>query len=251
MSERFFRKSIHFVREKMTNRKIYLIIGLIAFLGAGCSLPVLKQDIPVSTNPTGAKIYANGQLMGITPGSVALERNRDHIITLMKDNYRQEDVFVKKQYQQSKVLMKAIQSGVNSGIFFKDSRMAINSGMGSISMQEDTGEAYILVPPAIIVNLSSLYGPPATPAVLTPAPGTETTGSTIQARDLLAAGVVAGAAVGAAQSKPIEKRWDTSSSSRSYTKSDGTQVTEKSSTSVGVSFNPAGMAGIIDTLFSK
>jgi hypothetical protein len=239
------------VREKMINRKIYLIIGLIAFIGTGCSLPVLKQDIPVSTNPMGAKIFANGQLMGTTPGTVALERNRDHIITFMKDNYRQEDVFVKRQYQQGKVLMKAIQSGVNSGLFFKDSRMAVNSGMGSISMQEDTGEAYILVPSAIMVNLSLLYGPPAAPAVLTPAPGTETTGTAIQARDFLAAGVAAGVAVGAAQSKPIEKRWDTSSSSKTYTKSDGTQVTEKSGTSVGVSFNPVGMAGIIDTLFSK
>ncbi len=232
----------------MIHSKLYLIMGLIVFIGIGCSQPILKQDIPVTTNPAGARIYANGQLVGSTPGSISLERNRDHIVTLMKENYRQEDVVVRRQYQQGKVLMKAVQSGVNSGLFFKDSRMGINSGMGSISMQESTGEAYILVPPVIVMNLSGLYGPPAPPAIYTPDAGPNTSGSS-PGRDLLTAGVVAGAAVGAAQSKPIEKKWETSSSSRSYVKPDGTKVTEKSSTSVGVSFNPAGMANIIDTLF--
>jgi hypothetical protein len=232
----------------MIHSKLYLIMGLIVFIGIGCSQPILKQDIPVTTNPAGARIYANGQLVGSTPGNISLERNRDHIVTLMKENYRQEDVVVRRQYQQGKVLMKAIQSGVNSGLFFKDSRMGINSGMGSISMQESTGEAYILVPPVIVMNLSGLYGPPAPPAIYTPDAGSNTSGNS-PGRDLLTAGVVAGAAVGAAQSKPIEKKWETSSSSRSYVKPDGTKVTEKSSTSVGVSFNPAGMVNVIDTLF--
>jgi len=229
--------------------KYYLILGLIALIGAGCSQPVLKQDIPVSTNPSGAKVFADGQPAGVTPTNVSLERNRDHIITLIKDNYRQEDVIVKRQYQQSKVLMKAIQSGVNSGLFFKDSRMAFNTGMSSISMQEETGEAYILQPPAVMVNLSPLYGPPASPVMEFTSVPPQEAGQGNLARDLLKAGIVAGASAGAAQSKPIEKKWETSSSSRSYVKPDGTRVTERSSTSVGISVNPAGMLNAIDTLF--
>jgi hypothetical protein len=239
-----------------------LAVGVIIF---GCSVPVMKQDVPVSTNPMGAKVYANGQLVGNTPTTVSLERNRDHILTLQKDNYRQQDVVIRKQYQQNKVLMKAIQSGVNSGLFFKDARMGMNSGMSSISTQEESGEAYILVPPVVTVNLVPLYGPPEGGALAPPgrpynSPGpdvSEQSGAMtdqappdepISTKDVLKAGAVAGAAV-ALQGKPVEKKWDTSSSSRSYTKPDGTMVRETSGTSVSVGVNPAGLADVIDKLF--
>jgi hypothetical protein len=81
---------------------VFSISLLALLLASGCSKPVLKQDIPVTTNPLGAKILANGQPMGQTPSSVSLERNRDHILTLLKDGYRQEDVVVKRKYQSEK-----------------------------------------------------------------------------------------------------------------------------------------------------
>jgi len=239
----------------MMNRKLFIVTAIISLLGFGCETPILRQDIPVSTNPMGAKIYADGQLAGQTPGTVSLERTRDHILTLVKENYRQEDVVIRKQYQSDKVLMKAVQSGVNSGLFFKDTRMAVNSGYNSISRQEESGEAYILIPPAVKISLVPLYGPPpGSPgaggyppaAVDSPTPPADTG---LTAKDMLKAGIVAGAAAGAAQTKPIEKKWETSSSSKSYTKPDGTMVTEKSSTSVGVSVNPAGLLNALDTLF--
>ncbi len=242
--------------------KLFCLTLVAGTLILGCSVPVLKQDVPVSTNPMGAKIYANGQLVGNTPTTVSLERNRDHILTLVKDNYRQQDVVIRKHYQQNKVLMKAIQSGVNSGLFFKDARMGMNSGMGSISTQEESGEAYVLVPPTVTVNLVPLYGPPEGASLPSaqgypgsvpggqPAPIADESppDDTISTKDLLKAGAVAGAAV-ASQGNPIEKKWDTSSSSRSYTKPDGTMVREKSSTSVSVGVNPAGLADVIDKLF--
>jgi len=84
-------------------RKLYWIAGALIIFAAGCSQPVLRQDVPVTTNPLGAKIYANGQLVGTTPMSVSLERNRNHILTLVKDNYRQEDVVIQRSYQKEKL----------------------------------------------------------------------------------------------------------------------------------------------------
>ncbi len=233
----------------------FIIIVIFSFLGFGCETTILRQDIPVSTNPMGAKIYVDGKFAGQTPGTVSPERTHDHILTLVKDNYRQEDVLIRKQYQPDKVFMKAIQSGINSGLFFKDTRMAINSGYSSISRQEETGEAYILVPPTVKINLVPLYaGVPGSSAVQGYPPAVvdsqlEPADTGITAKDMIKAGVVAGAAAGAAQTKPIEKKWETSSSSRSYTRSDGTVVTEKSSTSLGVSVNPVGLFNALDTLF--
>lgn len=216
----------------------------------GCATPVLKQDIPVSTNPLGAKIYANGQLMGITPATVSLERNRSHLLTLVKENYRQEDVPIINRYQKEKVYLRAIQSGINSGLFFKSGSMGVGSSMSSLSYQEDSGEAYLLYPPTVTVLLTPLNG--AVPAGSGARsmyshvnPGDVSMDNREMAKELLKTG--AGAA--ATQMRPIEKRATTSSSTRSYVKPDGTRVTEKSSSSVGVSVNPAGLVDVIDTLF--
>jgi hypothetical protein len=241
------------------NKKIYLAVcGLVLFLVAACSQPVLKQDIPVTTNPRGAKIYANGQLVGTTPASVGLERNRDHILTLIKENYRQEDVVISRQYQKEKVYLKAIQSGINSGLFFKDARMGVGSSMSSLSSQEDTGEAYVLAPPAIKVTLTPAAGFAPTTSGQSPASAAAKPDEIVAAdsaesalnKEEMAKGLLKiGATEALTQAKPLEKKTEVSSSSRSYVQSDGTKVTEKSSTSVGVSVNPAALIGVLDTLF--
>ncbi len=241
------------------NRTLCLIL-VSAVMIFGCSTPVLKQDVPVSTNPVGAKVFADGVFVGYSPTTVSLERTRDHVLTLTKDNYQQADVQVRRQYQQEKVMMNAIRSGMDSGLFFKDARMGMNSGFSSISTQEKSGEAYILVPPTVVVALYPLYGPP--PSSIPPGlpSGTQPYSQGQQTyqgvppapvdqaaltRDV----VKTGAAAALSQAKPVEKKWETSSSSRTYTKGDGTRVTEKSSTSVGASVNPAGLVNLLDTFF--
>jgi len=58
-----------------------------------------------------------------------------------------------------------------------------------------------------------------------------------------------GAGAALTQVPPLEKKVETSSSSRSYVKPDGTRVQEKSGSSVGFSVNPAGLIDVLDVLF--
>gem|GEM_PF-3764894 len=58
---------------------------------------------------------------------------------------KQQDVVIKRQYQREKVLINAINSGINAGTFFNDAAWGINSGAQSINHQEATGEACRLV----------------------------------------------------------------------------------------------------------
>jgi hypothetical protein len=241
----------------MLKKKCIILLGCAALLVCGCQKQVLRQDIPVSTNPMGAKIFADGRLVGQTPATVSLERTNNHILTLVKDNYRQQDVVISKQYQSKTVLRNAVMSGVDSGLFFKDKKMGLSRGFSSISSQEDSGEAYVLVPATVSVNLAPLNGSQAAaPSADYYSTGYSAASSQadpddqeISAGDVLEAGIEAGAA-GLAQSEPIQKNWQTSSSSKSYVKPDGTEVTKKSSTSVGVSLNPAGILKSLDTLFN-
>lgn len=242
--------------------KLPIIMAIVLFtvMAGGCSTPVLRQDIPVSTNPMGAQIYANGQLVGTTPRTVSLERNRSHILTLVKENYRQEDVTIVNQYQKEKVYLKAVQSGLNSGLFFKNSAMGVQSSMHSLSSQEETGEAFVLSPPAVKVTLTPLTGAAASGPTAVPS-GTGTGGASasqpsdateappMDRRELSKELFKIGAGAAASQMAPLEKKVKTSSSSKSYVTPDGTRVREKSSTSVGVGINPAGLVDVIDLLF--
>ena len=237
-------------------KRSWLFLVMIVFCIAGCGgSTVLRQEIPVSTNPTGAKIYANGEMVGTTPASVSLERTRDHILTLTKDNYRQEDVVIKKTYQKEKTYLNAISAGVNSGLFFSDTRMGVGSAMTSISAQEHSGEAFILVPGAVKVTLTPVSGTAVGRAAPNEAESEPTSKASSEEPALnkkeVAKGLMKiGSNVGFSKTKPLGKEVETSSSSKNYTTPDGTKVTEKSSTSVGVGVNPAGLVNsVIDVLF--
>ncbi len=235
-----------------------MALGFVVLLAGGCTRPVLKQDIPVTTNPLGARILANGQLVGTTPASVSLERNRNHVLTLLKDDYRQEDVVIERRYQKDRVYLKAIQSGINSGLFFKNPAMGVQSSMSAVSDQEETGEAYILTPAAVTVTLAPLAAPPGTPpAGRTPAAqpvsrgqsAAEAEAPSLERGELAREVLKLGAGAALSQARPLEKKVETSSSERRYVTPDGTRVHEKSSTSVGVGINPAGLVDALDLLF--
>ncbi len=236
-------------------KRFLMILGCIGFLAAGCA-SVLKQDIPVSTNPMGAKIYANGQLVGNSPMTVSLERNRDHILTLVKDNYLQEDVIIKRVYQKEKTYLNAISTGVNTGLFFKDARMGIGSSMMSMSGQESSGEAYILVPRAVAVDLSPTAGtapsraPESARKDNSGGMATSTEDPPLDKAEMAKGLMKVGTEAGFEATKPLKKEKEISSSSKTYVRPDGAVVTEKKSTKVGGSINPAGAVNsILDILF--
>jgi hypothetical protein len=240
---------------------------------SACAPPaVVKQEIPVSSNPMGATLLVDGTAVGTTPKRIALERNQNYILTLVKDGYEQENVPIRRRYQSDRVLMTAVQSGVNSALFFKDSGMGVQRGLSSISAQEATGEAYVLEPATVSVDLRPIGSPRAMAAASSgPNSASRSTasgaapertpsdrggadegadaGSVLGAspRTLATAGALAAAASVPAQ----EKRWTTSSSTKTRVRGDGSVVTRSSQTSVGVGIDPVGLVNLVDTLFTS
>jgi hypothetical protein len=238
------------------NKVLLTLLMIIVLLATGCSTPVLRQDIPVSTNPMGATIYANGKPVGKAPTTISLERTRDHIVTLSLENYRQEDVVVRRQYQQQRTLLKAVQSGVDTGLFFNNPSMGVSRGIMDMQRAESTGDAYLLVPVAVKVDLTPLPGtaaaaaPQAAAKQKQPDPsvmGMENAPADTRGTVRDAAKIAVGAAT--AKSNPLEAKKEISSSSKTTIKPDGTKVQEKSSTKVGVSVDPRGLVDMLDILF--
>lgn len=236
---------------------LYALMGV--FLFTGCAPQVLKQRVPVSTNPTGAKVYVDGTPSGETPTTVELERTQSHVLTLLKENYRQTDVVIQQRKKSEEQLFKAINSGVTTGMMFKDPGMGMMRAMDSYSTQEKTGEAYELWPSAVTVELEPLEGVEGSPHRSdqtrqndrgSAQPERERTGAEQSDSGAMTKGALTAAAVaGAVAVGNREKRWETSSSTKTSVRPDGTQVTTHSSTSVGVSVNPAGVLNLINTLY--
>ncbi|MBU1230467.1 MAG: PEGA domain-containing protein [Proteobacteria bacterium] len=125
-----------------------------------CAPQIAMQSIPVSTDPGGVNVVVDGKAACTAPCEVSLARNQDHILTLSKDGYRQQDVLIKRQYQTNKVLLNAINQGAQSTNFFRNGWMGANAGVMSVNSQEDTGEAYVLSPSTVSLRLVPVGGFP-------------------------------------------------------------------------------------------
>lgn len=76
-----------------------LLLGLLASLNSGCATVVngTTQPVSLSSNPSGAEIYVDGQPMGVTPRVVTLSRGSDHYIELRKEGYLPHSVPLARQ----------------------------------------------------------------------------------------------------------------------------------------------------------
>ena len=106
---------------------------------------------PVSTNPIGATIYADGKQTCTSPCSVSFDRKSDHLITVVKDGYEQEEIIITRQFMPDE----AIRAGAISGILRGgDPKDVAGEVAREVDEQERSGEAYELVPAIVTVTLT-------------------------------------------------------------------------------------------------
>lgn len=126
----------------MTRPSIFVLLGLLCvcsfFSGCASILHGTTQKISVSSNPSGAKIQADGNTMGNTPTSVELKRKTDHILVLTKDGYKQEQVTIMH------VVSGAVYGNIAAGALI---------GWG---VDAATGAQYKLVPETFNIDLTPL-----------------------------------------------------------------------------------------------
>ena len=112
---------------------------------------VPTQKIPVSTNPLGATVYADGRKMCTTPCSVRLDREGEHLLTIVKEGYEQEDLTITRRFKPDRALRDGVISGILKGGDPKDVGTEVAREMDE---QERSGEAYELVPAIVTITLT-------------------------------------------------------------------------------------------------
>jgi len=75
-----------------------LFSATLAQLNMGCATIVkgTTQAIPVSSEPTGARVSVDGSAYGTTPTTVTLSRKANHMVTIEKEGFQSESVAVTK-----------------------------------------------------------------------------------------------------------------------------------------------------------
>jgi len=220
-------------------------LGAAAFLAlAGCQ--AATQNIPVSSNPSGAAVYADGVQTCTTPCSVDLEKTQAHILTLKKAGYQQADVQISQKYDTGGVTRDAVESGMSSSAIGRSVEGSIADALMSAEADEASGEAYVLTPSSVVVRLVPMGQPAPTGSMTQPRGATvhttrpATIGSAIEenpggvAEEVLKEAAVAAPTIG------TESTVSHHSHSSTHMNSDGSMESHSSSSSVkvGVHVNP-------------
>lgn len=121
----------------------------------GC---VATQKVPVSTDPSGAAVYLDGrQVCAATPCSVEIEKDQDHLLTIIRPGFRQRDVPVRRVFDTVGVL--------------RDSAVQVAKGGGlagtaaGVDQKEKDGTAYVLEPNLVTLKLKPEGAPDDEPAL--------------------------------------------------------------------------------------
>ena len=68
-------------------RAIFLFIALSLVSGCATIVKGTTQSIPVNSDPTGAEVVVNNNVLGTTPTQIKLKRKSDHQVLIRKDGY--------------------------------------------------------------------------------------------------------------------------------------------------------------------
>lgn len=140
----------------MPSRLPLFPLAALLFLSlAACGPKVYVQAVPVSTNPLGAAVYADGREVCRTPCAVKLARNADHILTILKDGYKQEDVVLVRRYEPRALMLKAARALGGLGPA-TDPRQVVDAGASELAGMEESGEAYRFDPGYVRLDLTPL-----------------------------------------------------------------------------------------------
>lgn len=129
---------------RRNNILMILTLFFVFIVLTGCATVISgrTQEIGVSSSPSGAKVFVNGQEKGITPIALKLSRKDKHVIKIQLEGYKPYEV----------VLVRKINGWVLGNILI--------GGLIGLAVDAITGAIYKLEPDNISVKLERDEGEP-------------------------------------------------------------------------------------------
>ncbi len=130
------------------------LMALLALVlaGGGC---VATQNIPVSSDPLGAVVYLDGkQACQATPCNIAVTKDQDHLLTIVKPGYHQRDVALRRVFDTTGVLKDEIRKGVRKAATGGDASDVLSGAAQNVDKKEQDGSAYVIRPDMVVARLT-------------------------------------------------------------------------------------------------
>lgn len=128
-------------------RRIALFVALsgsyVAITGCGTILNGSWQEVPVTSEPTGAEIWVGGVQIGQTPMTVFLRRRAEHRVTLRLEGHDDVDLYV----------------GRNVDLWPQVPNYLCTGALGAI-VDVASGGLFVLAPGALHADLAPTDAPP-------------------------------------------------------------------------------------------
>lgn len=105
-----------------------LLVVALAFSGCGSMMFRNPQSVIVRSNVPGAAVMEGNMGQGKAPGSVTLDRSRDHVLTVSAEGYAPASVTVESHLSWWRILTSVVLNG-GHGIF----TLFISSGFGIVT----------------------------------------------------------------------------------------------------------------------
>lgn len=82
------------MKKLFTYSSIFVLATITFFMFNSCAtlFKGSTDDVSFSSDPTGAKVYVNGNLLGTTPFQIELKSNKTYTIEFKKDGYETKTV---------------------------------------------------------------------------------------------------------------------------------------------------------------
>lgn len=101
--------------------KLICLITLASFFLTGCC--TIRQQpfqmVKVTSRPSGANVFVDGNYMGITPQAVKMERKVGHYVTLEKEGYQQQNFLLVSEVNRmslgSNLIFPLVGTGIGAG----------------------------------------------------------------------------------------------------------------------------------------
>lgn len=116
----------------------YLCVAMLCVSLSGCATIITgtTQKVPITSDPSGARLDVDGQCAFTTPVILKMERKSDHILVFSKEGYHQQTV----------TLLHTLSGAVCANV--------LGTGLLGWGVDAGTGAQYKLVPERVNVQLT-------------------------------------------------------------------------------------------------
>lgn len=122
---------------------VALVVPMFAIAGCGALFNGGPASVTITSTPSESEVWIDGSLVGSTPVSVPLAKNRDHTVVFRKNGFREQSVTINRQLSAGYLILDVLGGllpvivDAATGSWYTLSTNSVNTNLVSASTQRE------------------------------------------------------------------------------------------------------------------